>query len=655
MSGWHFSPKRPSDKTRDPVVSEFFSSDAIKNAGDALVREGIQNSLDARTSREARARVRLYVSGRAGALGAQEHKKWFESAWPHFDAPKNGLRPGSVRKEAPCHFLVFEDFGTTGLTGDRTQFQPAEGSSNAFFNFFRAEGKTDKAGDDRGRWGVGKQVFPRSSKAQAFFGYTETAEGSFLMGGCILKHHQIGSVCFKPDGYWGEVTNVEGDVLIVPTSSPHWIARFQRDFSVKRRPQEFGLSVVVPWLDSSEEGRDSGAFERNALATAVVEDYFIPIVEGRLEVSVEDPVGAITISKETYRDALTQLVHGAGEAARADLERVEALVSLAETIERRELRVFDLAACAEAKAGWRDDMLAPAQADEIRDLLAQGAAVRVNSTLTVRPKAGPQKADTFSCYLVKDARLKHRPCHVREDIIVPNVECPRLTGYNCIVRIDNGPLATLLGDSEGPAHTEWQASSRNFKDKYTYGGLAIDFVSKFPSELLRRVHATSKQLDKTLLLDIFQDRGPEGKKASHGSTPPPGPEPPIIPPLPRPEPAGFQIAGTAKGFAIISVGDGLPAGTAIAVKAAYETSKGNPFNAYDENDFDFEASEFTFDIQGCSYQRDSGNELTILIGDSKFSFKATGFDTNRDLVVQARRIRAEKAEGEDEPSGSTRD
>jgi len=74
---WHFSAKRPSDKTRDPIAGEFFSSDAIKNAGEALVREGIQNSLDARLDKNAGvAKVRIYVSGERGAVAARDMEPW---------------------------------------------------------------------------------------------------------------------------------------------------------------------------------------------------------------------------------------------------------------------------------------------------------------------------------------------------------------------------------------------------------------------------------------------------------------------------------------------------------------------------------------------------------------------------------------------------
>ena len=133
---WHFSPKRPSDKTRDPIAGEFFSSDAIKNAGEALVREGIQNSLDARLDKDAGvARVRIYVSGKRGAIAARDMERWTDGIWPHLHAPKNGLKQGMFSQAGPCSYLAFEDFETTGLTGDAECCEAVEGDKNAFFYF----------------------------------------------------------------------------------------------------------------------------------------------------------------------------------------------------------------------------------------------------------------------------------------------------------------------------------------------------------------------------------------------------------------------------------------------------------------------------------------------------------------------------------------
>ena len=75
----------------------------------------------------------------------------FSPARPELPPPTWALFPGSVAPSASpgqwtardpgqnsaCPFLVFEDFGTTGLEGDPTQWHPMEGFRNGFFTFFR--------------------------------------------------------------------------------------------------------------------------------------------------------------------------------------------------------------------------------------------------------------------------------------------------------------------------------------------------------------------------------------------------------------------------------------------------------------------------------------------------------------------------------------
>jgi len=44
---WTFKEAGPGDRARESQVEKFFNSDAVANRANAIVREGIQNSLDA--------------------------------------------------------------------------------------------------------------------------------------------------------------------------------------------------------------------------------------------------------------------------------------------------------------------------------------------------------------------------------------------------------------------------------------------------------------------------------------------------------------------------------------------------------------------------------------------------------------------------------
>src|SRR6266850_420807 len=153
-------------------------------------------------------------------------------AWPHLSAPGNGL-PDAPRPSDMCRFLVFEDFGTSGLTGDPEQLLPVENGDNRFFHFFRVEGRSDKHEHDRGRWGVGKQVFPRASRIRSVFGYTVRKDDRrrLLMGQAILKSHFVGSTCFQ-DGWFGRRRANERPVF--PIEDGETLRAFRETFGVSR-------------------------------------------------------------------------------------------------------------------------------------------------------------------------------------------------------------------------------------------------------------------------------------------------------------------------------------------------------------------------------------------------------------------------------------
>ena|ERR1700687_5289896 len=95
---WHFIQPKPGDKNREPILGEFFATEAITNPAEALVREGIQNSLDAGLG--AMVRIRIFVSGESGALNPESAAVYFDGARPHIDAQGNGLHKAPASNEA---------------------------------------------------------------------------------------------------------------------------------------------------------------------------------------------------------------------------------------------------------------------------------------------------------------------------------------------------------------------------------------------------------------------------------------------------------------------------------------------------------------------------------------------------------------------------
>jgi hypothetical protein len=464
------------------------------------------------------------------------------------------------------------------------------------------------------------------------------------MGSCILKYHEVERKVYRPDGYFSKPIKLEGgDLISGPITDSAMLADFRSDFNLSRKDGQPGLSVVVPWLDEGEEG--SSGFDQDSLIIAILDGYYLPILERKLEVALEDEDGVIRIKADNFYKVLSDLT---GRLKTDDrrlklLNRTRALVRLAQSMMESAPVTYVLPDCDNSKAAWAEGMLSEDLGKSIRTSLAEGRLVQVKAYLTVRKKDKPDAREEFSCYMLKDEAYNDRPCHIREDLIISNVTSSRANGFATIVRVDKGALANLLGDSENPAHTEWQASSQNFKDKYVYGGMVIKFVADFATELLRRVHSSTIQIDKDILRSYFNDPGAEApdeikppkplpKDADVGPNPVP-PIPPIVPDLPPK--AEVLIVPLADGFTVMASGWPVDSGAQVEIRAAYETAKGDPFSRYREYDFDFKGKALRREIDGATIVSAYDNRIVISITAPIFQITVKGFDVNRDLIVRS--------------------
>lgn len=130
-----------------------FNNDDV-GLNDALVREVIQNSLDAHSGNEP-VKVRFNIQNLAdiGDQAIEMLREKIEPLRPNFEACNV-----SIPNERAIQVLTIEDFNTKGLTGSVDQKEPKEN----FTNFWRVVGKLKKEGQQGGTWGFGKLVFSGS-------------------------------------------------------------------------------------------------------------------------------------------------------------------------------------------------------------------------------------------------------------------------------------------------------------------------------------------------------------------------------------------------------------------------------------------------------------------------------------------------------------
>ena len=625
---WHFTVRRACDRMRDSANDAFFTAESLENISEALVREGVQNSLDA-ARREIngvrQVNVRIAFQPNAPVSVQRFLMEQFASAEGNF---ARGLSIPSITLllNSGTGYLVFEDFGTRGLTGDVNESRLDYAEKNAFFSFFRAEGRSAKSGESLGRWGIGKQVFPTSSKLHAFFGLTVRTETPtrVLMGSAVVRTHSYDGKDYQPDAWFG--CREKDDDPVQPITSARPTDAFIETFGLKRGTEP-GLSVIVPAIDERVNSDD--------LRRSIVRSFFWPILLGELVVDLETPEKTWRIDAETlpfHRELLP--------AAEAAVIEFATWASVAKPAD-----IVTLSDEAATKPQWSqvgDQLLTEPKLDEIRIRLETDHRVAVKIPVRVRPKFDNREEELsfFTVYLATCRDSGHRPIFLRDGIVITDIRTPLMSGTRSLVIADDAPLAGLLGDSEGVNHTQWQKDSPKFHNRYIYGPDTIKFVSRSVFEITQRLHATETKGDPRLLLDIFYLPTDEGsiepkKKPEPGK---PDVSPPLPPPLPPPKPKRFVLVPVKGGF-VVKPGnaalDIFP--IKIRIEARYAVRRGNAIKRWASDDFCFVRLPLRLEPKpnGTVITKESENTLELEIRKPIFEFGIVGFDTNRDLVVRA--------------------
>jgi hypothetical protein len=631
---WRFYPQQPTDPIHNPISGEFFSTEAVGNVTEALIREGVQNTLDARKKKmdgsQQPANIRIFLSETAGALPAIRARRWFGTLWPHVMAPANGLRNQPATEES-CPFLVLEDFGTIGLAGDYREHKVLDGVTNHFLNFFRAEGHSDKGGQDRGSWGVGKTVFPRASRLSSYIGLTVRSDDDkkLLLGRSILKYHCLKGRSYKSDGYFGLQ---RPDGLMLPIDDPVTLAEFSSDFRIKRKG-ESGLSIVVPWY---EMNGDDGVKRHNVIE-AVLRGFFYPILMGHLSVTVATPAEETALDSDT----MIRSVEAIGGDLATELLPTMRLAEWAQTRTPPDFQSL-IAPPVDRAQKWSVDLVPTDVADHIRQSLAQRHRVALKVPMSVQPRSNGPHSTFFNVFLEHTQEDRSKPVFIRDELIISDVKSPRVPQVRSLVIVEDAPLATLLRDAETPAHTQWNQGTSKFKDKYKFGPGAIKFVRLGVSEIVRVVNQSEQQPDRSITIDFFSvpippdgDDAVTARRREPRNLPGGRPTPPP-PPLP-PKPRRFRIDRLRGGFAIRSGDSDSTPPSFIDIRVAYDVGRGNPLRKYHPADFDLghSAIRHATETSGVALKYAKANRMLVAVEHRGFNLEVTGFDPDRDLYVKA--------------------
>lgn len=612
MTTWRFSEVHRDAKLRDPMQEAFFDDSDDLTDVLSLVRESIQNSIDARVDVSAPVVVK-FTLGHFDPM-SDPYVKYFDGLKEHL-ASARGLNMAATL-DSKGTFLSIEDFNTGGLGGYTVNRMPeaSEKAAANFFYFVHAEGATNKGDGKRGKWGIGKVVFPKVSKIKSFFlvsnrvrsGQTELV----ALGQSILKSHSIDGINFQPDGWFASYDDSEGYRELDLAESQV----LMKDWKLKRG-DELGLSITIPFVNET--------ITSDSILRSVIEQYFIAIIKGDLICEIEEPSGDV---KSVNADSIASLSSGIKMDDDSSTRDFSQRIALALEGHRGKLPTFTAQTVTYASLS-EGIFISEADRSEIKSWFDDGTPFRVVVPVeTPVANRAEMVESSFELIVVRTSGLSNSVTFAREGILVPGRRVALLRNALCLVLIEGGALADLLGLSEGPAHESWSEKAEKFREAFPKTSKAaqyIQLVRRHAVNFVKSLQVIDNELDANLLSAFFR----------MSKSKPSGKSPATLDGRIELEPSEefSAISNVRGGFRIASSSQVVPVGSTISLSTGYGVLRGNPFTRWSKEDYTME--NLAIDVSNASLLTAIGNRISFRVEAHTWSVSVTGFDPLRNIEI----------------------
>ena len=611
---WHFSPLRNDQVETEVTQRDQFDNDDV-DISETIVREFIQNSLDAAVDDPYRVRVSFRWVDQNDSLSPYFFKSLFAGHGKH--GAGAGLSHDDLDFDNP-RALVIEDFGTCGLTGNVDKIENAH-----FCDFWRRHGKSNKTGKSRGRWGLGKLVYSCSSQAGIFFGATRRADDEeiHVMGQTVLNLRTIGGKRYPPHAFFADIQNEDDPDrrIPVPVKDAGFVSQFIQSFSLERHGKP-GLSIIIPFPRLE--------FSREKMIEVAIANYFYPLITGQLVLAFGD----IEINRSNVR-------HLAKEYAANRFNQIDLLFDFIEELYQAEQH--DLL---QLKESWVDDRKLDADdfdqetLEKIREQFTNGQLVGLYLPITIKRKTGGDAKSGFSVYIKRpDELTKGVDLYVRGGLTLPNeAKMGERQALGAMIA-EQEAVCAFLGDAENAAHTKWITNTEKLRKNYRNTQTTITVIKKAVIQLYDLLCEVTEDVDEDALNDFFWFTEPENnRQRKRRKKPQP---PPQVPDIPR-KPPIISLSQVPGGFVVASTSEftdeHLP--HEVKIEVAYEVGTGNAFKKYSPHDFKLgkDGVKVTAANDKVKVLSAKHNTMELQINQVPFQVQVHGFDSNRDLKVKVR-------------------
>ena len=640
---WHFATAKPNMPQQNPQLGDLFDRNSKDSLVSALIRESVQNALDATINKNDCARISVtfgkidkekFARQQSGPLA--NYRNHFKQAFPKRIFPEEELS-----------FVAIEDENTAGLTGSiHTHFEPddrEQRKKERLYFFWKTDGgitnKDEQSG--LGTRGIGKAIFNFSTELRMFWATSHRAceNDSIFIGRSILKQHKIDGKTYLFRGLYGVGHSTEdGDDCTLPCQDSAAIKSFHKDFGLKRKFDSDGTSIVIPFIESLKD------VSREMLMERIIEEFGIAIIRDKLSFSVDHYGTKNDLTKDNIQDQVDLL----------NKPELSQLIKLYRQIEQDKTSATELpVVTSKTPKDYNKSLTDFDGLPQLQNDYAEGKLLLLKVPFSRKiTKLQEDCHWLISLQLVdtsKDVSALNK--FNRGGLDITHEPAVKIKDAHAFVFPDDSKLTEILSRSENAAHTKFEVGIENFSEYKTSYRWVITQARHIAMIIHKSLAPPSSNLDDKMLANFF----PFDEKDGKAPIPKPTPEPSLSPsPVPDFDSSEQQLAIrkiVAKGNSGIRITGGaktLIKGDKVQCEFAYHM-RGRSFGKY--NEYDFSLKNNTRNIPRISIANSGtkipevvgGNELTFVINDpEKWNVTLLGFNPIFDLDVRANIITKEE-------------
>ncbi len=636
---WIIPELAPNETRQQSKLDRFFDH---QTKAQALVRESIQNSLDAEVSREKPVRISFSFN----KITKDSLEEYFKGEDHSLEKHLKSCGISLPSKAQRC--LVIEDFNTEGLTGPINNMSYDEHEnpvSGNFIGFWWSEGLSDKRKGSGGSHGVGKITLSTSSNINTFFAHTirqENPEG-LLIGYSQLKYHSFAKRQFKGYARYGKKSENEQIWPYDDKENQKILEKIRNDFNLKRT-NETGLSVIIPSIDDE--------INFNSVIESVLKEFYVPLMRGQLQVEVYDFKKELIIDTENVISVSNEYLESA-----IDRELITNAKEMLDLLDSGIPYTVDGTGLGKIrKRGIVKEDFDKVDLEKMQTNFASGKMV--GATIPVKVKTQNQdtgqeeiKSSRFHLFVKNDeqSELKRSTHYIRDKLLINNEGGGIIKPFSvAFLYVTDEELSDFLKYAEDPGHERWV-----YKTLYENGSFKeeddtpLRLIKSSVSDFYNILAGVAEdQKIENVLPEIFTipERKTGGKKGATSSDPDPDPKSHSSSPFVFSKIMGGFKVKQSRDIEMLFDSGLIEIPFRIKIETGYYKTTGGGISKYNPLDFDLsDTTQFEITSESTEAIARVENTLLVEVTGKKFSVTVVGFDENRDLEIRCLLIEPEVA------------